>query len=371
MILVRGFKAELDPNNKQRTWLGRCCGASRYVYNWGLAEWKRQYEAGEKPSTYSLRKQFNDQKDELCPWIRELPYVVVEGAFYNLGAAFQNFFRRVKRGDEKPGYPRFKRRGGHSSFQLKNLRVDCHQVRLTHLGWVRLKECGYIPTTESGADYTVYATISEKAGRWYVSVQVKTEVPDPQNDSVLVVGVDFGLKTLATCSDGTVYENPRPLRHAQRQLGRLGRELSRRTRGGQNWKKTKRKLQCQHARISNIRKHALHHISHDLIMNKRPGTVVLENLNVSGMVQNRRLSQAVSDVGFYELRRQIEYKAQECGVRVVVVDRWFPSSKTCSGCGCIKDDLTLADRTFRCDDCGLEIDRDLNAALNLAAMGEG
>lgn len=366
MIIIKAYKAELDPNNKQATFFGRCCGASRYVYNWGLAEWKRQYEAGEKPSRFKLCVQFNAQKDELCPWIRTLPYKVVEASFRNLGAAFDNFFRRVGNGEKEVGYPKFKKRGQHNSFQVAGGKVRDDRVYITRLGWVRLKERGYIPT--DALKYGTYATISEKAGRWYISVQVEEEIPDPENDSTLVIGADFGLKSLAVCSDGTVYENPRPLREAQRKLNRLQREMSRRTKGGANWQKTKRKVQRQHAKVANIRKHTLHQISHDLVINKHPATIVIENLNASGMVRNHCLAQAINDVGFYELRRQIEYKAQWHGVNVIVADRWFPSSKLCSECGCIHDGLALADRTFICD-CGVEIDRDLNAAINLAAYG--
>jgi len=237
------------------------------------------------------------------------------------------------------------------------------------LGWVRLKEHGYIPTTESGVKFGVYATISERAGRWYISLLVLDDVPVERNNSTLVIGIDFGLKTLAVCSDGTTYENPRPLREAQRKLKRTQRELSRRTKGGKNWQKTKLRLQRHYAKVTNIRTHTLHHISRDVV-NKNPGVIVIEDLNVAGMGKNHKLAQAIMDVSFAELRRQIEYKAKRAGIDVVVVDRWFPSSKACSGCGCIKDNLTLGDRVYHCNDCGLEIDRDLNAALNLAAMGE-
>ena len=182
--------------------------------------------------------------------------------------------------------------------------------------------------------------------------------------------MDFGLKALAVCSDGTVYENPHALRAAQRKLGRLQRELSRRTKGGANWRKTKAKVQRQHAKVANIRQHVLHDVSYDIVANKHPAVVAIEDLNVSGMMSNHCLAQAVADVGFYELRRQIEYKAKWHGVEVVMVDRWFPSSKACSRCGCVNDDLTLDDRVFKCQDCGLEIDRDYNAALNLAAIGK-
>jgi len=239
---------------------------------------------------------------------------------------------------------------------------------LMGIGWVRLKEKGYIPVNP--LKYGTYVTISQRADRWYISALVYEEIPEPVNDSTLVIGVDFGIKTLAVCSDGTTFENPKPLREAQRKLKRIQRELSRRRKGGSNWRKTQGKLQRCHAKIANIRKHTLHQISHELVVNRRPAAIAIENLNVSGMAKNHCLAQAVLDCGFYELRRQLEYKGTQHGIEVVVIDRWFPSSKTCSNCGCIKDDLTLSDRTFTCADCGFELDRDLNAARNLAALVE-
>src|SRR3990167_5230910 len=154
MKILRAYKTELDPNNTQKALFARCCGTSRYVYNWGLAEWQRQYQAGEKPSQYGLSKQFNSQKDEICPWIRELPYAVTESAFANLGAAFDNFFRRVKKG-EKPGYPNFKKRGNSGSFKIRNLGIKNDSVRITGVGWTRLKERNYLP--DSADKYGTYA----------------------------------------------------------------------------------------------------------------------------------------------------------------------------------------------------------------------
>lgn len=361
---MKAYKTELDPNNKQASFFLRCSGAARYVYNWGLAEWKRQYEAKEKPSRFKLCKQFNAQKDTLCPWIRELPYAVTESAFVNMGLAFDNFFRRVKKGAAEKGYPKFKNRHSNKSFQMRGVKIEPDRVRITGIGWVRLKERDYIPV---GADYGIYATISERAGRWYISILVKAD--DEQIDADdKIIGVDFGLKALAICSDGTIYENPKPLREAQSRLSRLQRELSRRTKSGANWKKTQIKLQRQYAKVTDIRNYTLHTISHDIVYNKKPAIVVIEDLNVIGMMKNHSLAGSISDVGFSELRRQIEYKAKAAGIGVIVADKWFPSSKTCNVCGCIKDDLTLADRVFTCE-CGNVIDRDLNAALNLAAYG--
>lgn len=366
MQIIRGYKTELDLNNVQRAWLGRCVGASRFVFNWGLATWKYWYEDGKKPSAYSLRTHFNNNiKDEECPWVCDIPYAVTEGAFADLGAAFQNFFRRVRQG-ETPGYPRFKRRDGRGSFKLRGVKVERDQVRLTHIGWVRLKERGYLPITGT-AKHGVYAVISERAGRWYIAVQVYEEIADLE-PGTLIVGIDLGLKTRAVLSNGEEISVPKPYYDHQRKLARLGKELSRRKKGGQNWQKTKEALAREHAKIANIRTHWLHQISHHIIYDLHPATVVLENLNVSGMVKNRHVAKAVSDAGFYELRRQIEYKAQWAGIEVIIADTWFASSKTCSACGAKRATLTLSERTFVCSECGLEIDRDLNAALNLQGL---
>jgi putative transposase len=370
--MKRAYKVELDPNNKQRGYFGRCAGTARYVYNWGLAEWKRQYEEGDKPSAYGLRVRFNAQKDDLCPWIRELPYPVTEAAFENLGKAFQNFFRQVKNGDAKAGYPKFKKRGQYSSFQLRGYKTANNSIWLGRaIGWVRLKEQGYLPLDvayrQNGG--STYITISERAGRWYASVQVEEPDRDPIAEHG-TIGVDVGIKSLAVCSDGTTFENPKAFIKYQCKLNRLQRELSRRTKGGANWRKTKAKIARTHQKIANIRKHALHQVSHYVIEEARPAVVIIEDLNVKGMMKNHRLAQAVSDASMYELHRQIRYKAEWAGIGIVKADRWYASSKMCSQCGCVRQSLMLGERVFKCPECGLELDRDLNAARNLAALGE-
>lgn len=392
------YKTELNPNNKQRTMFLQCAGTARFVYNWALAEWETQYSEGGYPSVYSLRRYLNHIKNEEFPWVRALPYAMIESAASNLGLAFKRYFREKKDGTvakriakikEKgkwetrqarmakrgrfgykadPGYPQFKQWGQHDSFQLRSTRIEHDRIRLTHIGWVRLKERGYIPTT---GDYGIYATISRRADRWYISVLVKEDAPDLQAQGALTLGIDFGLKTLAVCSDGTVFENLHSLRQAERKLARLNRELSRRTKGGANWKKTQRKIQRCYAGIANIRNHTVHQISHHVTTKANVRIIILENLNVEGMLKNRRLSKAISDAAFSELRRQIEYKAGRCGIQVVIADRWFPSSKTCSECGAVRSVLKLSERTFVCSECGFILDRDLNAARNLAALSEG
>ena len=361
--MIKGYKAELDPNKKQIGFFRQCAGASRFVFNWGLARWQQIYEDGGKPSAYSLRKEFNAIKDEQCSWIRALPYAVIEVAFYDLGIAFQNFFRRVKQGD-KPGYPKFKKHNRKRTFAVRSAKVKRDRIRITHLGWVRLKESDYIPVD---GEYTTYARFSERAGRWYVAINAKSEIEQPELTGD-VVGIDLGLKTRAVFSNGVFFDAPKATYEYQKKLARAQRELSRRKRAGKNWQKTKRKVQIIHAKIADVRKHWLHQISHYTTHELKPSVIVLEDLNVSGMVKNHHLAKAVSDAGFFELRRQIEYKADWLGIEVVIADRWFASSKTCSGCGWKNANLTLADRVFKCPECGLEIDRDLNAAQNLAAL---
>jgi len=367
--IVRAYKTELNPNNQQRGWCNRCSGSARFVFNWALADRKQRYEEDGLPTNkFEQKRRFNAWKQENAPWLYTVPYTLQEQEFTNVDLAYQNFFRRVKRG-ETPGYPKFKRRSGPRRFTLRgSIHVEENRIKLPRIGWLRVKESGYLPLDNTVK--VLSANLSERAGRWYVSLQVKEEIPEPENESTLIIGVDFGIKTLAFLSNGETFDNPKPLYVAQRKLSRLQRELSRRTRGGQNWQKTKIKLQKQHARVANIRKHVLNQISHHVTENLKPGRIVLENLNVSGMMKNHCLAKAIADVSFAELRRQIEYKASWNGIEVVLASQWFPSSKACSGCGCIKDNLTLADREYTCEHCGLVIDRDLNAALNLAALGE-
>jgi putative transposase len=362
---MRAYKVELAPNNKQRGWFNRCAGTSRFVYNWALADRQQRYVKGEKTNLYEQRRRFNALKDEQCPWVREVPYAVTESAFRNCDFAFQNFFRRVKNG-EKPGYPKFKQRGRHDSFQLRNTRVAQDAVMLTHLGEVRLKERSYIPLAPN--EYGTYAAISREADRWFISVLVRDGDESPDVAIGDTIGIDLGINALATCSNGKTFDNRRCLDKAQTKLNRCARELSRRKQGGHNWHKTKRRLQQLHYRVACARKHALHEISHYVTEEAGAGIVVIEDLNVRGMQQNHHLARAISDVGFYELRRQIEYKAASNGIEVIVADMWEPSSKRCSGCGNVKTELRLSERTYRCEVCGLEMDRDLNAARNLAAL---
>jgi putative transposase len=366
MKILRAYKTELDPNNKQRTMFLKHAGTARFVYNWALADRINLHKEGKSTNLYEQKKRFNALKDAEFPWIREVAYKSVDASLRNLDAAYQNFFRRIKKGDN-PGFPKFKsKKKGTGSFTVRGcIHIESNRVKLPIIGWVKLKERGYLPV--DGTARILSCNVSERAGRWYISAQVEIEAGEKQATNE-PIGIDFGIKSLAVCSDGTVFENPHVLKKAERKLKRLQREVSRRVKGSNNRDKSRIKLARQHAKVADIRKHILHNISHHVTAKTKPRVVVLEDLNVKGMLANHHLAQAISDVSFGELRRQIEYKAGWNGVEIVMADRWYASSKTCSKCGTVKKDLTLADRIYVCENCGAEIDRDYNAALNLLSL---
>jgi len=358
-LVLRAHKIRLNPTTEQIQWLLQACGIARFCYNWGLAEWQRQYEEDEKPTAYKLKKQLNGIKRQEFPWMYDVTKCAVDTGFRNLGAAFQNFFRRCKEGADKKGYPRFK-----SKKRTKpSFRMDGNRVKLDG-HWIKLEKLdGPINMTETlrfnGKVKSV--TVSRCGEYWYAAILVDVEPPEhshPQHS----VGIDLGLKTLAVLSDGTQFENQRLLRSELRRLKRFNRELSRRQEGSNRWRRTKRKLSRLHRRIANKRMDYQHKMTTAIARTYQ--LIGVEDLNVSGMTRNHCLALSIADAGFGEIRRQLEYKSEWYGGKVVAVDRWFPSSKLCRFCGCINDDLTLADREWTCV-CGAVLDRDWNAALNI------
>ena len=354
-------RIRLDPNSRQRSWLERCAGGERFAWNWGLSEWQRRYEAGEKISWQLLNRAFNERKKTDLAWTRELPWYVFNHALANLGGAFAGFFRRVKHGD-KPGYPRFKKRGRTTSafsIETRGLIFDRKRVKLPKLGWVRMREAVRFPGTLISARFT------QHAGHWYVAVQV--EVPDSwvyphRCETQAAVGVDLGLRDLAVLSDGTRVQAPRALRRYEAKLRRLNQELSRRTKHGKNWRKTQAKLGRLYERIANVRADVTHKLTASLV--ERFRVIGIEDLCVRGMARGR-LAKSVLDAAPAEIRRQLTYKAPLAGSLLVVADRFFPSSKRCSRCGHVLAELGLGTRRWTCPACGAEHDRDENAAENL------
>jgi putative transposase len=371
MRVQRAYKTELDLTDRQVTACRQHAGAARWAYNWGLRIKQEQYQATKKsPNAIALHRELNALKKIQVPWMYQVSKCAPQEALWNLDAAFAHFFRRCalkKQGKwhGKLGYPQFKsKKKGLGSFRFTGrIIVADGAIVLPRLGRLRLKEQEYLPT---GSDVTILsATVSEQAGHWYVSVQVEQEQALPENTSP-VVGIDLGVMSLATLSDGEVIPNPRHLKRRLKKLKRLQRVVSRRKKGGKNRKKAVRRLAKLHRQIKNQRHNTLHQVTTRLAKTK--SVLVIEDLHVAGMLKNHHLAQAIGDVGFYEFKRQLLYKASWYGARVILAGRWEPSSKRCSGCGWLDADLTLSDRTFHCEQCGLVLDRDLNAAMNLAPL---
>jgi putative transposase len=360
--MIRSHRIRLNPTPEQVAYFARACGTRRFVFNWGLAEWQRQYAAGEQPSALVLKKQFNAIKREQFPWVYAVTKCVVEGAFMDLGEAFAHFLQARKTG-KKVGYPRFKsKKRSKDGFYVANdkFRLQGHRIQLPHIGWVnmaeRLRFDGKVMS----------ARITRSAKWWFVSIAVEVE-PEAWVHQWEAVGVDVGVNRLATLSDGGVLENQKPLRSLLRKVKRLNRALSRKQEGSRNATKAKAKLARAHYRIACIREDALQKATAEIADGY--GFVAVETLNVRGMMQNRALAQALGDAALARFLELLEQKVAKRGGTMQAVGRFYPSSKTCSCCGQMRETLTLAERTFVCAACGAALDRDLNAATNILREG--
>ena len=375
--LLKSFKTEINPSEEQKVKIRKTIGTCRFIYNFYLAHNKELHENGKKfMSSNKFRVWLNNEyvpKHPEYSWIKEAYSKAVTQAVNNGQIAFTRFF------NHKSAFPRFKKKGKSNvkMYFVKNNPKDCrcerHRINIPSLGWVRIKEKGYIPTTKDG--YLIKSGhVSIKADRYYVSVLI--EIPDNRiaNNSNEGIGIDLGLKDFAVVSNGTSYKNinkSAKLKKLEKQLIREQRSLSRKyenvKKGGPtqraNIQKQRLKVQKLHHRIDNIRTDYINKTIAEIVKTK-PSYITIEDLNVSGMMKNKHLSKAVASQKFYEFRTKLQAKCNENGIELRVVDRWFPSSKTCHCCGAIKKDLKLSDRTFTCD-CGYIEDRDFNAALNL------
>jgi len=356
MEIRLSHKICLDPTYKQEQYFRQACGIARFTWNWALAKWKSQYFEGFKPSAFELKKQFNAVKPIEFPWMYEVTKYASQQPFIYLQAAFHRFFQGTSR------YPQFKKKGHHDSFYIGNdhIKLDGKRIKLPKLGWVKMRE----GLRFSGK--VISATVSRVANKWFVSLNVELSQNHKSGDSQAGVGVDLGIKKLATLSNGETFEAPKPLKHFIKKLKRLQRSLSRRVKNSQNRQKVKQTIASLHAKITNIRKDSLHKLTSHLTVHF--AEIVIEDLNVKGMLSNHKLSRAIADIGFYEFRRQLEYKSKYKGNYLLIADRWFPSSKNCSNCGQKKEELKLSERVFHCSACGYEKDRDLNAAINLKKL---
>ena len=375
--LLKSFKTEINPTEEQKVKIRKTIGTCRFIYNFYLAHNKELYESGKKFMSSSqfrvwLNNEFLPSHPEYS-WIKEAYSKSVTQAVNNGQTAFENFF------NHKSAFPKFKKKGRSDvkMYFVRNNPKDCfcerHRIKIPSLGWVRIKEKGYIPTTKNG--YVIKSGhVSIKADRYYVSVLI--EIPDIRiaSNSSEGIGIDLGLKDFAIVSNGKTYKNinkSAKLKKLEKKLIREQRSLSRKyenlKKGGstqkRNIQKQRLKIQKLHHRIDNIRTDYINKIIAEIVKTK-PSYITIEDLNVSGMMKNKHLSKAVASQKFYEFKTKLEAKCKENGIELRVVDRWFPSSKTCHCCKSIKKDLKLSDRVFRCD-CGYIEDRDFNAALNL------
>jgi putative transposase len=400
--ILQAYQFALDPTPAQDAQLRSHCGGQRYAYNWGLAlvkanlgqrEAEKSYDIPDDQltptlswSAYSLRKDWNQAKDDVAPWWGENSKEAYASGLANLATALKNWAdsRTGKRRGPRVRFPRFKGkrqalscRFTTGAFGLAD--TDRRHIKLPRIGAVRTHESTrkLARHIDRGTARIRSATVSHRRGHWFVSFSVEITRADPAPiRPQAAVGVDLGIKSLAVLSTGEVIANPKHLEVALRELRRLQRQAARRqgpdqrtnTTPSGRWRTTQAQVARLHAAVANSRRDGLHKLSTRLV--RTFGAVVLEDLNVAGMTKNRRLARHVAGVGMAELRRQIEYKAGWSGVHVHVADRWYPSSKTCSACGAVKAKLRLSDRVFRCDQCGLVLDRDLNAARNLAALVE-
>ena len=374
--LLKSFKTEINPTPDQKVKINKTIGTCRYIYNFYLSHNKALYDKGEKFMTgKSFSVWLNNEYIPNNPdkaWIKEVYSKALKRSIEDGCTAFTRFFKH------QSAFPNFKKRGKSDvkMYFVKNNPKDCkcerHRLNIPTLGWVRIKEKGYIPTTKDGWKIKS-GTVSVKAGRYYVSVLV--EVPDVniRNNTNDGIGVDLGVKDMAVISNGKIYKNinksarlkklEKQLRREQRCLSRKYENLKKGESTQRNIQKQRLKVQKLHHKIDNIRTDYINKTIAEIVKTK-PSYITIEDLNVKGMMKNRCLSKAVASQKFYEFRKRLKAKCDEKGIELRVADRFYPSSKTCHHCGSVRKNLKLSDRIYRCE-CGYVADRDLNAALNL------
>lgn len=374
--MIVSYKTEINPTQTQIQKINQTIGTCRYIYNFYLATQKERYERGEKlQSAIDFSKWFNNDylpDHEDMSWIKEVSSKSVKQSITNAYGAYQRFFKKQSK------FPRFKKKGKSDvkMYFVKNNPKDCacerHRINIPTLGWIRLKEKGYIPTTKSGLVIRS-GTVSEKAGRYYVSVLVDVPQKETEKPTNQGMGIDLGVKDLAICSNKQVFANinkskevkrlEKKLKREQRSLSRMFENKKKGESTQKNIQKQKRKVQRIHHRLDNIRTDYINKTIAEIVKTK-PSYITIEDLNISGMMKNKHLSKAISQQKLYEFRTKLTNKCHQNNIELRIVDRWFPSSKICNCCGNVKKDLKLSDRIYICT-CGYVADRDYNASLNL------
>lgn len=381
--ILRVYKTEINPTKEQADKIRQTIGVCRFIYNLYLAENKRRYENGEKFFSYvDFSRWLNhnylkENPDKL--WIKDVSTKSVTHSVINANTAFKNFFKGLSK------YPRFKKKDK-SDVKMYFVRnsakeiIECerHRIKIPSLGWVRLKEKGYIPTNHN-THIIKSGTVSYKAGRYYVSVLVEEMQLQKEKLNDFGIGIDLGLKEFAVLSNERIYNNinktqkikklEKKLKREQRSFSRMYESYKKRKVRDEtctkfNYEKQKLKVQRLYHKLNNIRTDYINKCISEIVRTK-PSYIAIEDLNVSGMMKNKHLSKAIRQQKFYEFRTKLIAKCKELGIELRLVDRFYPSSKTCHNCGCVKHDLKLSERVYKCPECGFTIDRDLNAALNL------
>lgn len=375
--MLKSFKTEINPTKEQVIKINKTIGICRYIYNLYISYNKKLYEdnkefmSGRNFSIWLNNEYIPNNPDK--QWIKEVSSKSVKKSIEDGYAAFLNFFRH------KSNFPKFKKKNNSDvkMYFVKNSKTDClnerHRIKIPTLGWVRLKEKGYIPTSKDG--FIIRSgTISYKAGRYYISALIDIPEQNKQINNNLGIGIDLGLKEFVICSNGFIYQNinkTNNIKKIEKKLKRERRKLSRKIISIKKGKSTqknfvKQKLIVQklYQRLTNIRTDYLNKTINSIVKTK-PSFIVIEDLNVSGMMKNKHLSKAVAQQKFFEFRTKLISKCKEYNIELRIVDRWYPSSKICHDCGHIKKDLKLKDRTYICSECGYIEDRDINASLNL------
>ena len=375
--MIVSYKTEINPTQTQIQKINQTIGACIYVYNFYLATQKERYEHGEKlQSAIDFSKWLNNDylpRHKEFSWIKEVSSKSIKQSITNAYGAYQRFFKKQSK------FPRFKKKGK-SDVKMYFVKTDAkaiiycerHRIKIPTLGWVRLKEKGYIPTTKSGLVIRS-GTVSERAGRYYVSVLVDVPQQEVKKSTNQGIGIDLGVKELAVCSNQQVFGNinkskevnrlEKKLRREQRSLSRMFENKKKGETTQKNIQKQKRKVQRIYYRLDNIRTDYINKAIVKIVKTK-PSYIAIEDLNISGMIKNRHLSKAISQQKLYEFRTKLTNKCHQNNIELRIADRWFPSSKICNCCGNIKKDLKLSDRTYICT-CGYVADRDYNASLNL------
>jgi len=368
MLIQKSYKAELSPTAEQRQQFAQHCGTARFAFNYALGRKIEHYETtGKSLSLYAVNAEFNAKKKAEFSWAYDVSKWSHEAGIRDCEKAFEHFFRGIKSG-RKGGFPKFKsKHRSKAKYRVagEDVSIEKYFIKLPKIGRVKFRRFGYVPTEGVKINSV---TISERAGRWFASVQVEEDVAVTENQGGNIVGIDLGLNCFAVGSDGSRFESPKPLAKSLKKLRRLSRSLSRKQKGSNNRTKAKAKLAKLHFRISNQRADFIHKTSHYYA--SRFGTVCIEDLHVAGMLRNRHLSRAISDAGWGEFGRQVTYKTAWRGGRTIDVDQWYPSSKLCSECGDKRDKMSLSVRTWTCE-CGAVHDRDENASKNIENYGRG